>query len=151
MGLLKASDLEASSLVLEVTEDVRFDDQTRQALSSLAARGLRIAVDDFGVGSISVEDVAQPAIHIVKLDRSIIRAAHENGKDRSILLALERLLRAMGKVIIAEGAETAEIAAMVKSAGIELLQGYHLDRPHPAAETTARLASKHDEGRINAA
>jgi diguanylate cyclase (GGDEF)-like protein len=151
MRLINANGVEASAVVLEITEEVRFDDQTRRALASLAARGLRIAVDDFGVGSISIDDVAQPAISIVKLDRSIVCAAHESGRGRTVLLALERLLRAMGKVIIAEGAETAEIAAVAKSAGIELLQGYHLDRPCPAAETTARLAVTYGEGRINAA
>jgi diguanylate cyclase (GGDEF)-like protein len=151
MRLLTANGVEPSAVVLEITEEVRFDDQTRRAVASLADRGLRIAVDDFGVGSISIEDVAQPAIGIVKLDRSIVCAAHESGKGRTVLRALERLLRAMGKVIIAEGAETAEIAAMATSAGIELLQGYHLDRPCPAAETTARLAGIQHEGRINAA
>lgn len=129
-------------LVLEITEDVRIEDKAvKNALTFLSEAGITIAVDDFGVGSVSVADLDHPAIKLVKLDKAIVQAAVSDPKGAAVLASLRELFRAMDKTLVAEGVETAQIRDITKAAGIELLQGYHFGRPGSAVAITGLLAA----------
>lgn len=141
-NLLKIFGISPPQVVLEITKDGRLDlPAASEGIARLRALGLELAIDDFGVGSTSLEHIGHPAIGIVKLDVQTVRAAAESGKGTVVLASLESMFTAMGKKIIAEGVENGSIQAMAVASGIQLFQGYHMCRPASAAEITARLAA----------
>lgn len=142
VDLLRTRGIDPHELVLEVTDDVRFDDSAVQAaLSYLSQQGMTLAVDDFGVGAISIDSLGCPAIKIVKLDRALIHAATSTIGGADVVSSIAFLLRALGKKIVAEGIETEQQREVVHQLGIDLRQGYYYDRPRDATALTAAFAN----------
>jgi EAL domain-containing protein (putative c-di-GMP-specific phosphodiesterase class I) len=135
--------LPAEAIWLEVTETAvaREPEVVESALHALHALGVRIAIDDFGVGQTSLEQLATtlPA-DILKLDRSFVMRMEES-RSRNVVSALPALAGAMGMTLIAEGIETEEQAATLREIGYPLAQGYHLGRPMDLDALRARAGA----------
>jgi diguanylate cyclase len=140
--IIAATGLTPSSLVLEVTETALADDPDAAARSLHALRtlGIRIALDDFGVGQSSLSVLHQFPIDIVKIDRSFITAMATNPKVGAMIEAIVALTLALGiEAPVAEGIETHDQLHAVTALGCGTAQGYLLARPLPAHDVTTHL------------
>lgn len=120
----------ASRVVLEITERVGLDAVVGPArVAMLRKRGYRIAVDDLGAGYAALGALATLEPEIVKLDMSLIRDIDRHATKRRVVGAIATLCRELGSKVIAEGVETPAELAVVRAAGVDLIQGFLLARP----------------------
>jgi cyclic di-GMP phosphodiesterase Gmr len=128
---LKGTDC-AERFMVEVTEDA-FIAKSRfqmQVLPMLRAIGVRVSIDDFGTGYSSLSALADITADEIKIDRSFITDIHERGRSQSVLKAIESLGNALGMTVIAEGVETPEELAYLRTmTGIRYAQGYYFAKP----------------------
>jgi diguanylate cyclase (GGDEF)-like protein len=142
---LRAHGVRPTEVVLELTEEVQMEDaRIRAATEALHKVGIGLAIDDFGVGVVSLRELWSPYIGMVKLDGEVVREALASNDRLAVLASLSELCRSMGKTLVAEGVETEDMATMLRAAGFDLLQGFLFDRPRPAADATAFLASNRE-------
>ncbi|QXQ08761.1 EAL domain-containing protein [Paeniglutamicibacter sp. Y32M11] len=130
-GLIDGSGLDAGRIVLEITEREPVHDYVPlvAALESLRAGGLRIAVDDAGAGFASMRHILQLRPDLIKLDRNIIAGIDKDQAQRALGAAMVGFAGQIHAVLIAEGIETEDELASVRSLGMDAGQGYLLGRP----------------------
>lgn len=127
---LKVADLDPTSLVLEMTENLLIEDSERamRVIADLRHLGVRIALDDFGTGYSSLSYLTKLPIDIVKIDQSLI-AGIVAGPESVVVSATTRLAHELGMVVIAEGIETREQHDEVVRIGCDHSQGFSFGRP----------------------
>ncbi len=143
INALTSSGLSPARLELEVTESVFLadDESTRQTLARLRSIGVRLVLDDFGMGYSSLKSLARGDFSKIKIDRSFVAGAGEGRSDaRAIVEAVIALGRAMRCDVTAEGIETAAQARLFEKMGVDQLQGFHFGRP-AAADPRALVIS----------
>jgi len=128
--------LPASALELEVTESLLMQNLTAasQLLRDLRAQGHRIAVDDFGTGYASLSYVKKLPIDILKIDQTFVRGLPTDAGDIAVASALIGLGQALNFTLVAEGVETEAQRNYLRERGCQIMQGYLLSKPRPAAE-----------------
>lgn len=139
---LKARDLPASCLQIEVTEDVFLDKgalDVERALKRLSHHGLRIALDDFGTGYASLSHLTQFPVDLLKIDRSFIGQIGAKGDAEAISSIVINLGHCLGLEVIAEGVETIAQQEHLIAMGCDTGQGYLYARAMPAAEVAAHV------------
>src|ERR1700722_6806665 len=131
--VLRASGLPPSALTMEVTESVLVTEGSvaHAVLHDLQALGIRIAIDDFGIGYSSLSYLAKLPVHSLKVDRSFIAGLGSPGMDASIVTAMVELVHKLGLAVVAEGVETEAELAELKRAHCDEAQGFLLGRPAP--------------------
>jgi len=131
--VLRASGLPPSALTMEVTESVLVTEGSvaHAVLHDLQALGIRIAIDDFGIGYSSLSYLAKLPVHSLKVDRSFIAGLGSPGMDASIVTAMVELAHKLGLAVVAEGVETEAELAELKRAHCDEAQGFLLGRPAP--------------------
>jgi diguanylate cyclase (GGDEF)-like protein len=128
---LKATGLDPCSLALEVTETVMMEN-AEAALATLAQlkdRQLRISIDDFGTGYSSLSYLQRLPIDNLKIDQSFVAQMKSAGESLEIVRSIITLAHSLGKQVIAEGVETGEQLALLRSLGCEYGQGYFFSKP----------------------
>ena len=140
---LDTAGLPPESLTIEMTESLAQDDPLLlRRLQALRSLGVRLSLDDFGTGYSSLSSLQHFPFHTVKLDRSFVEhQSSDDARGRAFLRAIAELSRSLDLTTIAEGIETAEQFDVVRSAGIDAVQGYLLGRPAPAADLESFLAA----------
>ncbi|TQL02575.1 bifunctional diguanylate cyclase/phosphodiesterase [Cellulomonas sp. SLBN-39] len=125
-----------TQLVLEVTESVVDASQlvALRELARLRSFGIRVAVDDFGTGWSSLSRLDELPVDHLKLDRSFLTHVTSSPRRTAMVRALLGLCQELGIDAVAEGVETADQAALLRSLGCPLAQGFLLGRPAPVAE-----------------
>jgi diguanylate cyclase (GGDEF)-like protein/PAS domain S-box-containing protein len=133
---LRESGVPASAICLEVTETavLRRPDVARRALDALRVLGVRVALDDFGLGYSSLTHLKALPVDIVKVDRSFVADLVRSTEDRAVVEAVLTLARRMGLTVIAEGVETADQDELLREMGCPVVQGYLYGRPVPPGE-----------------
>ncbi|KTS35390.1 deoxyuridine 5'-triphosphate nucleotidohydrolase [Methylobacterium indicum] len=132
---LRALGLPPSMLEIEITEETALDIEAVQAkLLALSRAGIGVALDDFGIGYSSLASLRQLRAGRVKIDRSLVTGLAESDDKRGLVQAVLGLGRALDLEVVAEGVETAEDLAVLRSLGCPFVQGYHLGRPVPAEQ-----------------
>ncbi|MEO7578470.1 MAG: GGDEF and EAL domain-containing protein [Massilia sp.] len=128
--------LSAASLELEITEGAIManPNQAQMTLSALAQAGIAIAIDDFGTGYSSLAYLQRLPADVVKIDQSFIRGLDRNPRGQALVGAMITLSHDLGYRVVAEGVERETIAALLRSAGCDEVQGYLYARPMPPAE-----------------
>jgi EAL domain-containing protein (putative c-di-GMP-specific phosphodiesterase class I) len=136
-------------IVLEITEHAHIDDYASfaKALAPLRAQGVRLAIDDAGAGYSSLRHILQLTPDLIKLDRALVAGIGLDRSRRAMVAALLAFARETAADIIAEGVETASELVMLRSLGIDLVQGYHLGRPVSGAETFHKFGDRDRSGR----
>jgi diguanylate cyclase len=134
--------LPPEALVLELTEGSVMSDPTRigEVLERLAALGVGLSLDDFGTGYSSLLHLKTLPVGEVKIDRSFVTGALHDAKDAAIVRATIDLARELGMRTVAEGVEDDAVWERLSALGCEVIQGYALSRPVPAAEAAALIA-----------
>jgi diguanylate cyclase (GGDEF)-like protein len=135
---LAESGLPPTALELEITETALLEasEEIRNVLHQLKQVGVRLAIDDFGVGYSYLSHLRDFPIDRVKIDRSFIAGLGAPGEDRTIVEAVIRLAHELGLGVVAEGVETEAQATELSVLGCDVAQGYRYAPP-----LTARAAS----------
>lgn len=140
-SILAETGLSPSRLDLEITESVFLQDTESNmwALDELRELGVRIVLDDFGVGYSSLGYLRRFPVEKIKLDRSFVEFIEQEDQARAVMSAVIALGRSLGMTITAEGIETAQQLESVRRNGCDQAQGYLLSPPVPAIELPALL------------
>ncbi len=141
---LGVSGLDPRLLELELTESSVLEsiDTAAADLTMLRNIGVRVAVDDFGVGYASLNYVKRLPITRIKIDQSFVRDLEQNQSDIAIVRAIITLGQGLGLEVLAEGVERVEQAHLLLREGCTLVQGYYFARPMPEADFINLLASE---------
>jgi diguanylate cyclase (GGDEF)-like protein len=128
-------------LDIEITESLLMDDiaHSRQLLDALRDFGCRIAIDDFGTGYSSLSYLARLPIDELKIDLSFIAVIAQSPETMALVTNIISLAHSLGMKVVAEGVEEEEQAKLLRLLRCDVLQGYLLGRPQPAAEFETRL------------
>src|SRR5438309_1592252 len=134
----------AKRLELEITEGVFLnnDEYVHEMIRALKAIGLKLALDDFGTGYSSLSYLQRVPFDKIKIDRSFVTGASDlEGRNAALIRAMVGLASDLKMQTTAEGVETQEELALVRSLGCSLVQGYIFGKPMPA-EDARELAAK---------
>ncbi len=140
---LLGAGLAANRLHLEITESAIMESGKAavETLCRLKALGVRLCVDDFGVGYSSLSYLHRFPVDVLKIDRSFMAELETVGACADIVRAVVGLAHGLGLHVVAEGVETAGHLAQVRAMACDYGQGYLFSRPVPADEAEALLAS----------
>jgi EAL domain-containing protein (putative c-di-GMP-specific phosphodiesterase class I) len=107
------------------------------ALEKLRRRGCAIALDDVGLGNSNYRMILDSRPDYYKVDRFLVDGVAADPYRLAIIRSLGSLGGAVGAIVVAEGVESEQDVAALRSAGISLFQGFFFGRPKPAAELAA--------------
>ena len=135
-AILDRTGIVPGAVVLELTESVLMNDMAsvRAMLAAIRAQGVQIAVDDFGTGYSSLARLKRFPVRSLKIDQSFVRGLGVDPDDTSIVTAIISLAHSLGLVVVAEGIETAQQLAELRTLGCDYGQGFLFGRPKPAIE-----------------
>jgi EAL domain-containing protein (putative c-di-GMP-specific phosphodiesterase class I) len=136
---LERAGLAPDLLELDFTEVALNEERPREALRELADAGVRLALDDFGVGYSSLNYLRQQPIHAVKIDASFMQEVPNDAQAAKLAATIIDMAHALGKQVIAEGVETLVQLDFLRESHCDFAQGYGLARPMPAAELAELL------------
>lgn len=141
--VLADTGVEPSRLILEITETALADESTvtTQTVAALAAQGVSIHIDDFGMGYSSFAQLGRFPFKGLKIDRSFVAPLGVKADAVPVVTALLNISRAQGLEVTAEGVETPEQARRLRSLGCRRGQGYHWSPPMVASDVPAWLAA----------
>ncbi len=124
---------EAAFLELEITESMIMENvpHTIAALQQIREMGVRIAIDDFGVGYSSLSHLAKLPIDTLKIDRSFVTNMTSSPQGLALVSTIINLAHALNLTVIAEGVETEEQARLLALLGCDEMQGYLFSKPVP--------------------
>jgi len=124
-------------LTLEITENTIIQDPNAaiEVLKRLRGEfGVRISVDDFGIGYSSLAYLKRLPLDEIKIDREFVKDMLTSQQDAAIAKTLIELGHNLGLKVVAEGVEDRETLELLTSLGCDQAQGYHISRPVPAEE-----------------
>jgi diguanylate cyclase (GGDEF)-like protein len=136
--------LEASFLVLEVTESAVMDDLAHSSdlLKRLRKQGHRIALDDFGTGYSSLNHLRSLPIDELKIDKTFIDNIAYSPMDIALTRVIVELGEQLGLSIVFEGVETLEQRRTLSLTGPHVYQGFHFSKPLPFADLIRLFGSQ---------
>jgi diguanylate cyclase (GGDEF)-like protein len=145
---LDASGVTPSRLTIEVTEAAFAADvgSVGLGLSDLRQLGVRIALDDFGLGLSSINLLRSFPVDVLKVDRSFTRAMLEDGRECELVDIIVKLGRAFNMPATVEGVENERQMHMALSLGAAAVQGYLISQPVPAGEIQQLLIAANSAG-----
>ena len=135
-SVLTDTGLDPRYLELEITERVAMSDVglAMKTLGDLRDLGVRIALDDFGIGHSSLAYLKRFPIDSLKIDQSFIRDLTTDPDSKAIAATIIAMAHNLNHIVIAEGVETEEQLAFLREHECDEFQGYLLSRPVPADE-----------------
>lgn len=141
-AILKETGMESSYLQLEVTESAAMENPARtfDMLDALRQRGLHVYIDDFGTGHSNLGQLKRMPIDALKIDKSFVTDVLTDSDDAEIATAIIRLAHALHLRVVAEGVETLEQVAFLKSGGCDEIQGYVIAKPLPPDQVSELFA-----------
>lgn len=128
---LEKHGLQAAQLELEITETVLLNhaDRALHTLQQLQAMGVKLAIDDFGVGFSSMNYMKVLPIHKIKIDRSFISGTDNNEQDAAICQGIISMAHHLNLRVAAEGVEREGQRAFLVDNLCDDLQGYLFAKP----------------------
>lgn len=133
--LLNATDLAPAQLEIEITESVAMQDDrnTAHTFAALGERGVRIAIDDFGVGYSSLGYLKRFPIDTLKIDRSFVRDLVHDRNAGTIVHTIIAMARTLELNVVAEGVETEGQVEFLRQLDCDIAQGFLFSPPESAA------------------
>jgi len=130
-------------LQVEITESALVDNiELAQSITQeLKAMGCTLAMDDFGIGYSSLQQLQGLPFDTLKVDRTFVSSMTRMHSSRKIAAAIIGLGRSLGMTTIAEGVETQEQAELVQLLGCDLAQGWLYGKPAPAEAIPVMIAA----------
>ena len=123
--------VEPGQLTFEITETTATTDAERSKIFGIALKqiGCRLALDDFGVGFSSMNQLKHLPVDYLKIDGSFIRDLPSSTIDQQLVRAMVGVARALKKRTVAEFVSSAEILKVVRDAGVDFAQGFFIGKP----------------------
>ncbi len=131
MGELLSCRVAASSIILEITEDVFVDDpeKIKQVFSQLRRNGIGVSLDDFGKGYSSLSYISSFEFTEIKVDRVFIENIATDQRSYSLFQSICSIAAAYNYKVVAEGVEREEQIQTILGAGCDIAQGYYFSEP----------------------
>ncbi|MES3025845.1 MAG: EAL domain-containing protein [Pseudomonadota bacterium] len=132
-SLIDGSGVPANKLCFEITENGAIADmkKTIAFIDTLAARGCRFSLDDFGTGMTSFSYLKQLPVDFIKIDGSFIQMMSSSAVDYEMVRFANDISHMMGRKTIAEYVTDAAIMASLNEIGVDFAQGYWVGKPRP--------------------
>jgi len=129
--LLQRHDVEPRRLIVELTETAAVSEMqdAQRFIEALHQTGCLIGLDDFGSGFSTFAYLKYLGVQILKIDGMFIRDLPNNRDNQAFVKAMIDVAKGLDKLTVAEFVEDAETLAMLREFGVDMAQGYHLDRP----------------------
>jgi len=133
---LRRTRIPAHALTIEITERLLIseNDTVRANLVALRDIGVRLAIDDFGVGYSSLSYLRRLPVDTLKIDRSFVAEVGSTARDEAIISGIVAMARALDVRVVAEGVETVQQAAALRRLGVNAAQGWLFQPATPAAD-----------------
>ena len=134
---LRESGVAPGRLIIEITETAAVSDlhDAQRMIDALRQLGCGVCLDDFGVGFASFAYLKHLAVDTIKIDGIFIRDLPNDPDNQVFVQAMVSVALGLGKSVVAEYVEDGPTLALLRQFGVDLVQGYYLDRPiaeHPA-------------------
>lgn len=135
--LLEAGGVRPERLIIELTETAAVSEMqdAQRFIELLQQTGCMVCLDDFGSGFSTFAYLKYLAVQILKIDGMFIRDLPNNPDNQAFVKAMIDVASGLRKKVVAEFVEDAATLEMLQELGVDLVQGYHLDRPvarHPS-------------------
>ena len=142
---VRRAGIEPGLIELEITETVLMSDirSVVTTLHELREAGFSLAVDDFGTGYSSLRYLQRFPVDTLKIDSSFVRDVATNADSRAICTAIIALAQSLRLSVVGEGVESEWQRRFLEREGCDVLQGFLVGRPMPAAEFEKRLVEPH--------
>jgi len=136
---LRQADVNPSRLIVEITETAAVSDlhDAQRLIEALHQLGCAVYLDDFGVGFASFAYLKHLQVDTIKIDGIFIRELSNDPDNQVFVQAMVSVALGLGKSVVAEYVEDGPTLALLCQFGVDLVQGYYLDRPiadHPALQ-----------------
>jgi len=124
---------------LELTEGILLQDAetTSELLHGLKDLGIRMALDHFGAGRLSLGHLRRFPISMLKIDPTFVGDLSGQGHGRAVVGAIIALGKSLGQRVSAEGIETEDQLNALRALNCDEGQGFHFTRPLPADDFAA--------------
>ncbi|MCY1421920.1 putative signaling protein [compost metagenome] len=134
--LIAEHGVDAQWLEFELTETavMRRNDLVKQTMDALGRLGVRFSLDDFGTGFSSFVHLNSLPITLLKVDRSFVGGMEQRDENRKLVHAMINLAHNLHLEVVAEGVETPEQLALLRSYGCDQVQGYLISKPLPLGQ-----------------
>jgi EAL domain-containing protein (putative c-di-GMP-specific phosphodiesterase class I)/CHASE2 domain-containing sensor protein/GGDEF domain-containing protein len=128
-------------MCFEITETavIEHPDEARRAIAGFHCAGIKVSIDDYGVGLSSLSYLKMLDANELKVDKSLVVDVASSQRDRLILKSTVDLAHGLGMAVVAEGVETEAVRAALVGIGCDSLQGYLFSKPLPLAELQSLL------------
>lgn len=141
--VLEDTQLSPQWLEVEVTEGLAMEKNCQHQFEEIKKMGISIAIDDFGTGYSSLSQLTEFSIDRLKIDRSFVESIDQNPQRRTIFSAIVNMAKSLNFNVLAEGIETPEELAVIKSLGCHDAQGF-LFAPALPAKTFEEFLLAHN-------
>ncbi|MBD6618358.1 EAL domain-containing protein [Komarekiella sp. 'clone 1'] len=129
--IIDETKINPANLELEITESVIMENTNgiKTILQQLKQRNIKLIMDDFGTGYSSLSYLYSFPLNALKIDKSFVKRMQENQENMGLVPAMIGIADSMGMTAIAEGVETKEQLAQLRSLNCNFAQGYLFSRP----------------------
>ena len=143
-AIIDAQGFDPKRLEVEITETAILagEGEVRRSIERLRAMGVKIALDDFGVGYSSLSHLRLFPFDKLKIDRLFITSCSRDAESATVVHGVISIGRALGMKVVAEGVETETQKKFLKIAGVHAMQGYLTGKPMPVEALRALLAEQ---------
>ncbi len=133
MSTLSKYNVKPGEINFEITETYEqgITSVMDENIQKLMELGISFSMDDFGTGYSNLVRIATMPVELFKLDKSIIQSAFDSETSYMVMINLIKMIKALGKDIVAEGVETGEQARQLIKLGCDHIQGFFYARPMP--------------------
>jgi len=140
---LEKAELDPKYLELELTESILLQTEiTSGILDNITDLGIKLSIDDFGIGYSSLSYLKKVTINKLKIDQSFIMGISKNASDREIIKAIITMAHSLNIKVIAEGVEYKNQLKFLRELGCDMAQGYLFCHPLPAEKLSELLSKK---------
>jgi diguanylate cyclase (GGDEF)-like protein/PAS domain S-box-containing protein len=131
--LLAASNIAPERVLFEITETAMIQNlaQARQLITAIKQLGCRFALDDFGAGASSMLYLRDLPVDVLKIDGSFIRSVDVDPINRALVKSINEIAHILGKQTVAEYVVSAAVLQVLKTIGVDYVQGWHVCEPAP--------------------
>lgn len=139
--LLMAYRFPAANLVLEITETapIENDEVIAGVLGGLKRMGVKLSVDDFGIGHASLHYLRRIPADEVKIDRSFVTMMDSSAEDRALVRTSIEMIHSLGRTAVAEGVENQAVVDLLREMGCDAAQGYFFAKAMPMDDLLPRM------------
>jgi diguanylate cyclase len=129
--IIAAHRFPVANIILEITETapIENDEAVSRTMAELKRMGVKLSVDDFGMGHASLEYLRRIPADEVKIDRSFVTGIESSEADRALVGSAIQMIHSLGRTAVAEGVETHGVSEILREMGCEDAQGYYFSRP----------------------